>query len=290
MQIQLQQLFKAIIVGGFAVFFIRLHYTGEIVLYINPKYVLMSQIAACAFVFFFLVQVCRIWHSTHTTEVNCMDCCSHNDQKSGLFPKRLLSYLIIIFPLITAFTLSPTILDASIAAKKGTLLPQLKDDYLEDPPEEYADHYEILENNNYLTNDAYEAEMAKLAEMDAIKMDGDLYAPYYEAISTDPQQFIGRKITFSGFVYKEAGLAENQLVLSRFIITHCIADATVVGFLTEFDEANAYEADSWIEMSGTLDVTTYNGEELPVVKVTSWKATETPLDPYIFPILINLVE
>ncbi|WP_396021233.1 hypothetical protein [Bacillus sp. S/N-304-OC-R1] len=43
----------------------------------------------------------------------------------------------------------------------------------------------------------------------------------------------------TGFAYKEDGFEQDQLVIARFVITHCVADASIVGFLTELPEASS---------------------------------------------------
>jgi len=54
MGINTQQSLKAMILGLFALFFLKLHMTGDIGKYINPKYDFMSKIAI-GFFFDFLV-------------------------------------------------------------------------------------------------------------------------------------------------------------------------------------------------------------------------------------------
>lgn len=89
----------------------------------------------------------------------------------------------------------------------------------------------------------------------------------------------------SGFVFKEGDFTNNQLVLSRFLITHCIADASVIGFLAELDGANTLQQDTWIEIEGVINVGSYDGYELPIVEISSWSVIDEPSEPYIFPIL-----
>ena len=82
--------------------------------------------------------------------------------------------------------------------------------------------------------------MKKLEESEVIQMNDGIYSSYVEAMNMNPNDFEGRKIKVSGFVYKEEGLEENQLVLSRFLITHCIADASITGLIAEFNQASEY--------------------------------------------------
>ncbi|WLD92951.1 TIGR03943 family protein [Alkalihalobacillus sp. AL-G] len=315
MRFHLQQLLRAVILAAFAIFFIKLHYTGDITKYINPKYEMMSQFAAGVFVFLFLIQLFRIWEKGHHQhDEHCSADCGHDHGHSASFPKKIVSYSIIIFPLFTGYALSPAVLDSSIAAKKGSFLPQKTSNSIESASEvketpqekdgtssvditndqsdrnniDQQDDNKALPNNNYLTQEEFDKKIGKLDELDVIKMEGDVFSSYYEGISMDPNAFVGKKIKLSGFVYKEEGFNANQLVISRFLITHCVADASIIGFLSEFDQASKLKQDTWIEIDGVLGVTTYNEVEMSMIKVNKWKVIEEPSEPYVYPLLIKI--
>lgn len=308
MKIHFQHFLRAVILAAFAIFFMKIHVTGDITKYINPKYELISQICAGIFIFLFFVQLTRIWESRSKGH-QCSQCCSHDHEHSASLAKKLFNYSIIIFPLLTGFTFSPTVLDASIAEKKGTMLPQananndtdefqsqgnvdqsipLEEDDGTSTIGDLQEGHIALPNNNILTEDEYLSKMEELSDANVIQMNEDMFFSYYETISADPKAYIGRKIKLTGFVYKEEGFKENQLVVSRFNITHCIADAAIIGFLTEFEQASQFEPDTWLEMKGTLDVTTYNGVEIPMIKAKKWRVVERPEEPYVYPVITKV--
>jgi putative membrane protein len=279
-----RQFLRAIILASFSLFLIRLHVTDEITKYINPKYIMMSQIAAWIFVFLFLIQLFRIWEPNDHTQ--CHAGCEHSHQGSAWVVK-LISISILLFPLLVGFAFPPAVLDASLAEKKGTVLPQVRENKQQDSLSA-IDQQEALPNDNYLSKEEYNQRMEQLKKQHVIEMKEDVFAPYYEEIQTQPKSYLGKKIKVSGFVYKEAGLSPHQLVISRFLITHCLADASVIGFLTEFEKANLYQPDTWMEIEGILRVTTYNGVEVPVIKADKWKVIPKPSQPYIYPISIKI--
>jgi len=296
--IHFQQFLKAVILAAFTLFFIKLHASGDISMYINPKYDLMSIIAIWIFSFLFFIQLTRIWDNNRDQHTHCPPGCNHVHDSASL-PRRFVNYAIILFPLVTGFALSPTVLDSSIAVNKGTLLPQSEDSYrnsngdqsiTESESNVIQDDQEGLTNNNIFSEEEYDEKMKMLEKSDLIELEEDIFAVYYETIQNNPKDFQGRKIKVSGFVYKEEGMGENQLVISRFLITHCIADASIIGLLTEFDKANNFKQDTWLEIEGTLDVTTYNGVELPVLKATKTTKIEEPAEPYVFPILTKVTQ
>lgn len=326
----LQQALRALILLAFCGLIFQLHYTGDITKYINPKYTGLSQSASILFLFLFFIQLTRIWSSKKESEQQQHhsgdSCCHHHDDHDcshthdhGDTPftvKKLFSYSIIIFPLLTGFFLPVKTLDASIADKKGGLAilgnknnadskqtgPVSSEDYLEDDLEDYSldDSNEEFENSTEQETQLYEGEQEiskeefekiknDLYSSEAIKMDDFVFSLYYEEISKDIEAFKGREIEFQGFVYKEEGLASNQLVISRFLITHCVADASMIGFLSEAEEAPELYDNMWIKVKGVIDTATYNGTELPLIKIKSWTEIEEPFIPYLYPINIKIL-
>lgn len=299
MKLNAQHVLKVVLLGLFTLFFVNLQITGDISKYINPKYSFMSKLTAIIFFILFFIQLFRIFENKSIHHV-CSTNCSHDHGNHRFNLSKVLGFTIIAFPIMTGFTVPPATLDSSIAANKGSVLAQMSsgqrqseslDESLESSEtalehlDIYSDEYTPLLNTNYLT----EAELAKktalLEDSEQIVMDEDIFSSYYAKINDSPQSYAGKTIKMSGFVFKEGDFTSNQLVLSRFLINHCIADASIIGFLTEFEEAATLAQDTWIEIEGILSVGSYDGYELPIVKVSNWKVIDEPSDPYIFPVL-----
>ncbi len=79
-------------------------------------------------------------------------------------------------------------------------------------------------------------------------MNEKMYAVYYDEISRDIKQYKGKEISFNEFVYKEDAFAENQLVIGRYLITHCVAEASIVGFLSEIEKAGTVPENTSIKV------------------------------------------
>ena len=307
MQFHFQHFLKALLLGLFTLFFANLHITGDISKYINPKYDFMSKLAAIFFFILLLIQLTRIWQEKHSHH-SCSHSCDHDHGNSRWSLKRLVGYSIVAFPIITGFMLPPVTLDASIAANKGFLLSQGNNEEGEQglaqesimegakslTEKENIDIYSsdaedvALPNNNYLSQEEYNKKLQLLNESDTIQMTNDIFSTYYGEINDSPQIYAGKKIKMSGFVFKEEGFTSNQLVISRFLITHCIADASIIGFLSEFDGADTIQEDTWLEIEGVLEMGNYGGSELPLIKVTSLNVIDEPSEPYLYPALTLL--
>lgn len=139
----------------------------------------------------------------------------------------------------------------------------------------------------FIGADAFEEELAVLAErlyaQPIIEVRTDIYMEILTTIVTFQEQFAGKEIELTGFVYREKNLDKNQLVVGRIAVQCCTADATPYGVLTEFPEASGFADDTWVKLKGTLGQTQYNGNTIIKVEVTESEVIPAPDNPYIYP-------
>ncbi len=300
MKFHFQQAVKAAILLAFSVMIFKLHATGEITKLINPKYENLSKIVAIIFFVLFIVQIKRIFTSTNNShhKDSLCECCSHHTADPPFNWKRIISYLVLVTPLLTGFILPTKFLDASIAQKKGATIMMAKQSQTARNEEEgtlnesnsnmlLEDHPidpKLLEEKQEMSKKDYDKLKQQLIQNPIVDMTNYIFSVYYEDININLLKYQGKTIKLSGFVLKEKDFLENQLVISRFFITHCVADASIIGFLTEMPEAANLEEDTWIEAEGKIDIGEYNGVELPIIKVEKWEKIQEPVEPYIYPI------
>lgn len=100
--------------------------------------------------------------------------------------------------------------------------------------------------------------------------------------STDPTSFDGEEAHVIGFVYRDDRFTDTQFMVSRFTVSCCVADAAPIGLIVEWPDTAVLTADSWVEVSGTIQARTFNGIEIPVLVANSVAPTETPSQPYLY--------
>jgi len=119
----------------------------------------------------------------------------------------------------------------------------------------------------------------------------------YLNIDDHPEQVYNQRFKLTGFVYKDPTLAKNQFVISRFVITCCIIDATPIGIIVECLNAPDLKADTWVEVEGLLQKRVIGGADkinsvnnfhetsdgVPCLVVTSYKIVAAPKSPYLDP-------
>lgn len=323
MRFNIQQAVRALILFSFSGLIFHLHYSGNITKLINPKYETLSLSAAILFFVLFLIQLTRIWKVKGHTHDHCHheegDCSHHHDHgDEPINFKKLVSYTILVLPLLTGFLLPVKILDASIVNKKGGMevfsnkarqpkgsdekqsgaYSELTEEELLDPdivekvPDDtifgHAADPALDDTNKDVSEEEYNKLISKLEKASHIELNDYVFGTYYDEMHRDISKYRGKTIKLKGFVYKEEGFKENQLVVSRFLITHCIADASIIGFLSEFSGAANLKEDTWIEAEGQIELTNYNGTELPIIKVSNWEKVNEPKEPYLYPINIKI--
>ncbi|WP_019775177.1 TIGR03943 family putative permease subunit, partial [Streptococcus sobrinus] len=103
-----------------------------------------------------------------------------------------------------------------------------------------------------------------------------------ELIYLYPDRFVGKTITYTGFVYNDTNQKDHQF-LFRFGIIHCIADSGVYGLSTRGNKQH-YENNTWIQATGTIHIE-YNQalkQSLPVLEMSKCQQVTKPDNPYVY--------
>ncbi|MFV8829437.1 TIGR03943 family putative permease subunit [Alkalihalobacterium sp. APHAB7] len=291
MYFYIHQAIRAIILLSFAGFLFKLHYFDEIAQYINPKYIEFSQVASILFLFLFFIQVPRIWSTNKGKDIheNCGPWgCNHDDAFSNRVTVRNgVIYTIICLPVVTGLLLPAKALDASIAVNRGALMQQQslnQDIHHDDHEGHFHLHTNHIDEEICLPIEQAEAELFESGnEEQVIVMEKTSFAQKFYAITENAENVKGREIVMDGFVLKEKSSSPNQLFIGRFLITHCVADATVIGFLAETEKEIAISEGSWVILKGILDVIKHGNEDVPIIRVKQLDVIEKPKEPYIYP-------
>jgi len=102
--------------------------------------------------------------------------------------------------------------------------------------------------------------------------------------SPDPvQEYAGQPVDVIGFIYHDDRLAENEVLVNRFVVSCCVADASAVSMVVRSPEAAALPNDTWVQVQGILQAGEFNGRPLPVVAAQRVMPTDLPNQPYLYP-------
>ena len=91
----------------------------------------------------------------------------------------------------------------------------------------------------------------------------------------------GLKVRMVGFVVRSEEAPADILMVVRFKITCCAADATPVAVAARWAKAGAFTSDTWVEVRGRVERQMIQGREVTVIVADEVREVAQPDQPYI---------
>jgi putative membrane protein len=224
--------------------------SGNIDIFIHPrmkKYTIFAFIVFCILAYF---QIDKFFSSHGETRII----------RKG--------YLIFLIPILLGFIVNPKGLDPSIANKKGIRLVGPS-----------GENISIFKNS--------ESDNNKSSEDGLIEVNEKNYLKVVEDMGKNINNYKGKKIIISGFVFKKSNFNEDEFVVARALISCCAADSEFIGLMCKWEGSNKLKDDNWVKIEGIIDVTTYKDEDaesiIPAILVDKIEKIDKPKNEYIYP-------
>lgn len=97
----------------------------------------------------------------------------------------------------------------------------------------------------------------------------------------EPDAYTGDPVNVKGFAVYPPDLPSEYLMIARFVITCCAADAYPVGLPVKLSGDRAdYPADQWFSIQGQMITHEINGQRQLVIEADTIEAIPTPRNPY----------
>ncbi|MGO4500818.1 TIGR03943 family protein [Paenibacillus sp. 2RAB27] len=139
----------------------------------------------------------------------------------------------------------------------------------------------------FKTTDEWNEDFAKMGvilyKKDHIVVQPEIFMEILSTIDLFKDNFIGKKIELTGFVYREEKMLTSQFVVGRFAVSCCSADASPYGVLIDFPTAQNYPKDMWVKVTGTIQNGNYNGNDIFKIAATQIEKIAAPSSPYVYP-------
>lgn len=282
---------RFLILSGYFELMMYLQVSGKLDQYINVHYRYLAILSMILSALLALVQL-YIWVKSDSVKGKKQvdeEVHHHHDHDHdyGLTKpsQRVVAYVLLALPVIVG-TLFPTVsLDTTIVEAKGFNFPISKES-VGDP--EMQTQYLKPDTSIYFNKSDYLDQMKKLKEKyddkQLIKITDENYLEVMELIYNYPSEFIGKKISYEGFVYKTPDGEKEDNFLFRFGIIHCVADSGVFGLLTHMPEGTNVKNDEWYKVEGTIQSDYYEPfkRDIPVVEVNTLTKIEAPKNQYVY--------
>lgn len=275
---------RFLILSGYFELMMYLQVPGKLDQYINVHYRYLAILSMILSALLALVQL-YLWVKNGKAEEETHE--HDHDHDHGLSKpyQRGIAYVLLALPVIVG-TLFPTVsLDTTIVEAKGFNFPVSKES-VGDP--EMQTQYLKPDTSIYFNKSDYLDQMNELKEKygdkQTIEITDENYLEVMELIYNYPSEFIGKKISYEGFVYQTPNDSNEDIFLFRFGIIHCVADSGVFGLLTHMPEGVTVKNDEWYKIEGTIQSDYYQPfkREIPSVVVTNAEKVSAPKNQYVY--------
>lgn len=135
--------------------------------------------------------------------------------------------------------------------------------------------YRILGNNFFKTND--DTTSVKVQELTVSN-----YTNVLKTVHDNIDDYVGMRVSFSGYIHRMVDFKENQFVLARDMVISSDLQTVIVGFLCECDNIKQYADKTWIQIEGEIIKGDYHGD-MPILKITKIQKIDKPSDEYVYP-------
>ncbi|OZB94422.1 TIGR03943 family protein [Paenibacillus sp. XY044] len=287
--IRLHYLFRAAVLAAFALYILHLMQQDALHYYVAPA--LAKWIRLCPVPLGLMALSLVVQALLGRSQVLCN--CNH--RLPAGFLKSTGLYGLFVLPLLLGFLLPDKALGSIAAAKKGISLS-----YSAMEPEK-ATSSRVPEPKNSITSaatepdktvtfetsDPYAKEFAELAKLlyaqPVIPVYPAIYSETFGAIEMFKEQFAGKEIAVSGFVYRDqTDGTSGPFAVSRFLVQCCTADATPFGIMVDPQQKLTLPADSWVKVQGKLKMVSQGGKDLIEIEATQITPISQPQTPYIY--------
>ena len=93
---------------------------------------------------------------------------------------------------------------------------------------------------------------------------------------------LAKRFLFLGYVYRVDDLENTQFILARDMIINSSNQTVVCGFLCSYENAEEFENDTWVTITGEIEVGYYYGE-IPILNILEIEECEEPESPEVYP-------
>lgn len=243
----LQGLVKTFLLLGMGVYFIVNIASGNLTNYINERFSWLSYVAVVLFLLLGAASAYELWRNRGHQHEHHHD---HDDEHSHT-PLSWPVLAVVAIPLLL-----------------GTLIPSR-------PLGSAAVDGNISLNAASMTNaTTFTSDPLKWNVLDWLRAFNN---------ADDVSSFNGKQADVVGFVYRELKLEKNQMMVARFTVSCCVADASAIGLPVVWDKAADFAPDTWVQVKGKFQVGEFRGDSVPILVAESVTPVDQPEHPYLYP-------
>lgn len=237
---------------AFASYLFFLLISGDIMHFLSPKMLPFAWGGACGFFFLGLVHLKRALRPGNARPLK-------------------LGFILFIIPLLLGFGMPGKQMHEEIAVQRGTTIARgnsLDSLGVFETPADYRNDFRVED----------------VLEIDEIRFDRIL-----QDFQDRPEHYKGQEVELIGFVARQSHFEENMFIVSRLLMTCCVADTSLIGLLVDYEGAGDFENFEWLRVKGVMDYLDFYDLWIdreyvaPIIRLTQYERTQRPLNLYIYP-------
>lgn len=117
---------------------------------------------------------------------------------------------------------------------------------------------------------------------DVFTIDSNNYTNILKAVHDKIDNYIGQKISFSGYIYRVYDLQKDEFVLARDMVIDSNNNSLVVGFLCHSENSENMQDGTWVNIVGEITKGYYHGD-IPIIEVSQIVEIPKPADANVYP-------
>lgn len=201
---------------------------------------------------------------------------------------RLKKYVLFLIPLAAAWLIPSESLagTSGIRSEYQSAAATVRSAEPADIPSAASAPTAPLPDPSQITNSATQQDPSSdldiLMKLDPIPMEGSYYVAVMDALYDGLDQYKGRRVTTTGFVFRAEDFDSTLFVPARMMMSCCAADTIPVGLMCSYDNAEGLEDGQWVTVVGTLSERVYQGQRIPVIEVSHFESAEA-MEDYVYP-------
>lgn len=250
-RVNLRPFLPSCLLGGYGIFILSLFARHVMTWYINPGYVWSTTLAGAVLLGIGAVGIARRQSNTcESCDAGCECGCSEP-------APRLWTYALLSLPLVLALVFPPRGLASFSANERG---PQIAG-------------VSAVHGVSAIRRVSLSVDTRSFSMQD-----------WVGALSADPnpRDYKGKPVQVSGMVlHASASVPAGYVMVMRYLVTCCIADARPVGVIVKDTSHGALRDNQWVTVTGTMGAANDAGQQVAVVNPTRIVQIKSG-NPYIY--------
>ncbi|PRR82635.1 TIGR03943 family putative permease subunit [Clostridium vincentii] len=251
-KINIETIIKLMVFLGLSAFYYILLVSGVVNLYVHPRILPFIKISIGFTVVISLFLILSMF-------------------KGSLIKKKKMSYAIFLIPLIMTLGMGSDAITPSLLAKSN----------FDIRAEISLKNKEIDHSGHDHSSESHEGTDELDTTNKKIVVEDENYMFFLNEAYNDYDEYLGKEIEITGFIYKDDSLKKDELALLRVMMVCCSADTQIVGLMCNYEGTSKLNNDNWVKVVGVIEEkASLDGVTL---NIKSLEILNKPKNEYVYP-------